>query len=174
MTQTAEFEEAYRKLAEISTIEEKLKTTRQNIKKKQKRLTICITLSVILMLAFLAFCLYYYFKKPDISFELKQKEAERNLIEYNKHHLLQAKNEIQKHVDAIETYRANQNQNLEQMSKTLASPDNVDQTVTDLQRMVSNKNQFLKEAIYDTETLHLNMKELRTINRRMKDFKWMH
>lgn len=92
VTHTAEFEEAYRKYTEMTIIESKLDARLKRLQLIHKRYNWCIILSLILLILFLIYTIHYYYRKPDISFEIAQKAAEKKLLEYNKDALLSAKN----------------------------------------------------------------------------------
>ena len=71
VTQTAEFEEAFRKLSEIATIEEKLRIGRAKIKREHRCYNFWICFSLILLGLMVWGYLYYLFKQPDMDLVIR-------------------------------------------------------------------------------------------------------
>lgn len=92
---------------EINIIEERLEETRARIKKTTKVLNWCILLAFLLLLIMALYSLYFYYKKPDESYKIRQHAAEKQLLEYSKGELFKFKNEIQEHMDGIDVYVKN-------------------------------------------------------------------
>lgn len=70
VTHTAEFEEAYRKLAEMKTIEQKLDERVKRIKQIHRRYNWCICLAIVLLILFLCYTIHFAYRKPNITFEI--------------------------------------------------------------------------------------------------------
>ena len=73
VTQTAEFEEAYRKLTEIDTIVDRLETAKKRIKNEHKCYNFWICVAFILLGVFIGFFIYWSLKQPDMSLVIRQR-----------------------------------------------------------------------------------------------------
>lgn len=67
MYQTVEYQEADRKLMELSVIEEKLEDARTRIKRDNKKLNWCILLTSLLLLLMFILAISYGTSEPDYS-----------------------------------------------------------------------------------------------------------
>lgn len=173
ITHTAEFEEAHRKLMEIGIIEGKLQTTREKIQTMHKRFNCCIAFCSLLLLIFLIYAIIYALKKPDNTYELLQKQAEKALLEYSKESILDQKNRQQSHMDDIKTYQDNQKDNLLKVESVLDAPiSDIDTQISYVEAMITNKLNLLGNGMYTPDNIHKKLVEIRTINQRMLDYKF--
>ena len=73
VSQTAEYEEANRKLMEIGIIHERLEEARKRIRKENRCINFCICLTTLLMFLMFYLAMEYGMEKPDMALANAQK-----------------------------------------------------------------------------------------------------
>ena len=120
--QTVEYEEANRKLMEIGIIEEKMEEARVRIRRDTKRLNICICLTFLLLLLLFILALQFGTSEPDMTLANEQKQAEKEMLEYNSGYITQLKSDAQAHKKVIQKYQASQQKNLKNVKSIINAP----------------------------------------------------